>query len=443
MSDTIEDQVQVQVQDSIITIKGWIRNVRDRKKVAFLQVYRKLVPWPYLHGKPECKNMLQVVLSGPLLEHHRPDLTMGAAVRITGKLVKSEKSPTWGHELQATEFHLYGKGTDTVKSEINTNSDVATQLKKRHLLHWYPMIDPTAQACTRVKDAVERAAYGYYHRHGFTKVSPPSIVDVQTEGGSTLFKVDYYGTERYLTQSGQLYLESVLPGYGDVWCYESSFRAEGSRTPRHLAEFKHLEAELCFITFDDLKEHVESIVTCLLSHAGVTDVPKFHVLTHKEAVHLLNGLKYLDPTGKEYTYDSDLNDSAEMRILAHYEEEHGRPTPVFITEFPASLKSFYMKRLIVPGDDHVYTESFDLLLPGVGEVVGGSMRITDYDELMSAFAREDIDPQHYTWYTDTRRIGSCPHGGYGIGMERLIKAAFYMMDDPIPHVRDVCLYPQY
>lgn len=429
----------------ITEIRGWIRNVRDRKKIAFLQVKvaLKQVSGSRYRNIPIEESMLQVVMTGDLLEHHRLDLTMGAAVSIKGKLVKSEKSPTWDHELQATEFYLYGKGTDTVKSEINTSSDVATQLKKRHLLHWYPIIDSTAQKCTRARDAVERAVYEYYYRCGFTKVSPPSIVDVQTEGGSTLFKVNYYGTERYLTQSGQLYLESVLPGYGDVWCLESAYRAEGSRTPRHLAEFKMIEAELCFIAFEDLLGHVERIVTHLLLKAGVYDMPKFQVLKHRDAVDLLNRLDYLDPSGKRYTYDSDLNDSAEMRILAHYEAKYDLPIPVFITEFPASIKSFYMKRLIIPGVDTVYTESFDLLLPGVGEVVGGSMRMTDYDELMSAFTREGIDPEQYTWYTDTRRIGSCPHGGYGIGLERLIKAAFYMTGEPIPHVRDVCLYPQY
>lgn len=157
-------------------------------------------------------------------------------------------------------------------------------------------------------------------------------------------------------------------------------------------------------------------------------------MTHATAVKELNQIGFCNPNGDDYGPQSDLNDKAEMKLL----ERHG--CPIFITYFPVDIKAFYMKH-----NEHepTLTESFDLLLPGVGEVVGGSLRMTDYNELIQAFKENGIDPEPYYWYTDLRLYGSCPHGGYGIGIERLVKAMRYAMGQPIPHVRDACLYPVY
>jgi asparaginyl-tRNA synthetase len=406
-----------------MTAQGWIDNIRDHKKILFIQ----------LRQPGKCPEHLQLVFHGEVLKKFRPVLTNQACIKVFGVMIDSDKSPTAGVEMHVNDMILYGKGSDEFRSELNIESDAHTLMSKRHMLHWTSQVSSTVRECTLLKDRLERTISTMYHNYGFVKVSPPTIVDVETEGGASLFNVKYYDTDRYLTQSSQLYLESVLPGYGNVWCLESSYRAEKSSTPRHLAEFKHLEAELSFVTLAELITHVEKVVTTLLESMSI-NVPSFKQITYTDAIRQLNELDFKTPHGKAYTTGDDLNDSAELRLLAHYD------CPVFVTHFPSELKAFYMKRSVEYAG---LTDSFDLLLPGVGETVGGSMRMTDYDELMDAFTKNDIDPSPYKWYTDTRVYGSCPHGGYGIGLERLIKAALYMKDTPIAHVRDVCLFPLY
>lgn len=419
-------------------MKGWIHNIRDHKKILFVQLYTDKV-------------YLQLVFTGSVLTEHRADITLQAAIEVTGDIVANPKSPTDGIEMKVTGFKLLGAGSDTFASEINSAADVHTRMTKRHLLHWSDAVDSTARECTKLWQQVYLEVVKYYSTHGFTKVEPPTIVDIQTEGGSTLFSLDYYGKKAYLTQSSQMYLEAVMPGYGAVWCYESSYRAEKSSTPRHLAEYKHLEAELPFVTFEDLIVHIETLVRTLVLSAGHTDVvdytKPFMRMTHREAVDKLRELGFCKSDSVPsvpYSYTDDLPDSAEGRLLEEYK------CPIFITHFPAEIKSFYMKKYIDAdvgaGTDAtapVLTESVDLLLPGVGETVGGSMRMTDYGELMQAFKEQKIDPGPYYWYTDLRKYGSCEHGGYGLGKERLIKAIRYAQGKPIDHVREACLFPRY
>lgn len=418
------------------TRTGWIHSIRDLGKVIFVDLWNG------------CK-YLQCVFHGDLLKH-REDITMMAAVELTGEITTNAKSLTEGIELKVHTFKLVGKGSDEFRSELNSESDTHALLTKRHMMHWSPAQDhmkkrqdtrppDTAHECTLLKSTLEYRIARQFHDMDFVKVSPPSIVDIQTEGGSTLFKVDYYGKPAYLSQSGQLYLESVVYGYGRVWCLESSFRAETSSTPRHLAEYKHLEAELAFIDFEDLLLHIEELVEALVcplleEPAKSAWRPPFARLTHAQAVDKLKALGHKRLDGEDYTYDDDLPDSAEMRLLEEYK------APVFLTHFPARIKAFYMKRC---QDDPSLTESVDLLLPGVGETVGGSMRMEDYDELLQAFKNNHIDPEPYHWYLDTRKYGSCPHGGYGLGLERLIKAIRYAQGKPIDHVREATLYPRY
>lgn len=438
-------------------VSGWVHNIRDHKHIIFIQLWM-----PNEHDCPllvtdkdtsdsKCARRgryLQCVIKDP---ECADKITMQAYLRLTGDMVLNVKSPTYGEEMQVKEVQLLGKGDNEFRSEINTESETYVLVHKRHMLHWAPrqlapMKDRFAAAksaheCTRLRDQLYGTIYKTYSGMGFTKVDPPTITKIQTEGGSTLFKVDYYGTPAYLTQSSQMYLESVLPGYGNVWCLESSYRAERSSTPRHLAEYKHLEAELIVDTLTELMDHVKLIISTLYESAGLGP-QEFMTMTHAEAVKQLNEIRFRNPSGGSYGPRSDLNDKAEMKLLELHK------CPIFITHFPACIKAFYMKRhepskSDAESESDGLTESFDLLLPGVGEVVGGSLRMTDYDQLMEAFKTQEIDPAPYYWYTDLRRYGSCPHGGYGIGIERLIKAIMFASDKPIPHVRDACLYPVY
>jgi len=284
----------------------------------------------------------------------------------------------------------------------------------------------------------------HYFDKGYFEVTPPTLVQTQAEGGSELFDFSYFGEKAYLTQSSQLYLETMIPAMGDVFCMAQSYRAEKSRTRRHLSEYTHLEAEMPFLTFDGLLDSIEDLLCdvtqrvldkskeLLLSVNPKAAVPKrpFLRLDYAEAVeYCRKNLIYKDSKEKiHFEFGDDIPELQEREMTERIGE------PIFLCRFPVHLKAFYMPKC--PEDPRV-TESVDLLVPGVGEIVGASMRIWDYQELMAAYRREGIDPTPYHWFTDQRKYGSVPHGGYGMGVERFL--VWLLSQD---HIRNVCLYPR-
>lgn len=282
----------------------------------------------------------------------------------------------------------------------------------------------TASAVLKVRAAVLSAFRATYESHSLTEVTPPCMVQTQVEGGSTLFGFDYYGQQAFLTQSSQLYLETCLPSLGDVFCIQESFRAEKSHTRRHLSEYTHLEAELGFLTFDDLLAHIEEVICGTLDRVFADPKIKalisqlnpnftmpsrpFKRLDYKEAIAYLNEHNIVTDSGEPHKVGDDIAEAAERKMT----DQMG--VPIFLCNFPREIKAFYMKR--IKGDEG-FTESVDVLMPGVGEIVGGSMRISDSEELLEGYKREGIDPAPYYWFTDQRKYGTCEHGGYGLGVE--------------------------
>ncbi|KAL5420548.1 hypothetical protein PMIN04_006348 [Paraphaeosphaeria minitans] len=392
---------------------------------------------------------MQVILQGQLAKTYDAlTLTRETSMEILGELrdVPEGAHAPNGRELHADYYKIHpgwqaAGGDDAITNRVSKDTEHATLLDLRHLT----LRGETASKVLIVRDAVEWAFHVAYKELRFRKVSPPALVQTMVEGGATLFGLPYYNEEAFLTQSSQLYLETCLPSMGDVYCIEKSFRAEKSLTRRHLAEYTHVEAELDFVHFDDLLDHLETLMCRVLEVAledptikqYVKDLnPEFQMperpfkrMKYSEAIDWLVEHNIENEDGEPHKFGDDIAEAAERKMTDIINR------PIFLTHFPTAIKAFYMLK---DKEDPRVTESVDCLMPGVGEIVGGSMRIDRHEELMAAFKREGIDPTSYYWYTDQRKYGSSPHGGYGLGLERFL--AWLCKQHT---VRDTCLYPRY
>ena len=390
---------------------------------------------------------MQCVLAGQLAKTYDAlTLTRETSMMITGEMweVPPGAHAPNNRELHADYYEIIGKapgGEDAITNRVQEKGDAQTLLDMRHLV----LRGEKASAVMIVRDAVEHAFNVRYHELGYVKLSPPALVQTQVEGGATLFELPYYSETAYLTQSSQLYLETALPFTGNCYCIEKSFRAEKSLTRRHLSEYTHVEGELDFISFDDLMAHVEDLICSVLEivlgnpriAAMIQDLnPDFQMperpfkrMRYTDAIDWLVEHEIPNEDGLPHSFGDDIAEAAERRMTDIINR------PIFLTHFPGEIKAFYMPKDV---DDPRVTESMDVLMPGVGEIVGGSMRIYDYDELMAAYKREGIDAKEYYWYTDQRRYGASPHGGYGLGLERFL--AWLCKQHT---VRDTCFYPRY
>jgi len=411
-----------------VKIYGWCHRIRAGKDNLFI-VLR------------DGTGYIQCVLGGNLSKTVEAiNLHLESSVCIYGTLVE-DKRAQGGVELQADYWELIGDAPETLP--FNEDAGVEVKFDYRHLV----LRGENTSNVFKLTNVILQAFREHYASRKYVEVIPPTIVQTQCEGGSTLFKFDYYGEEAYLTQSSQLYLETLLPSLGNVYCIAQSYRAEKSKTKRHLSEFTHIEAELGFINFEDLLNAIEDLIIdvtarvfekagdLLLKVNPKAKIPKkgFKRMTYAECIKFCNEHNiYKDEEKKEhFQYGDDIPDAPERKMIEIIGE------PVMMVNFPVFMKSFYMQRC---KDNKELTESVDLLLPGVGEVVGGSMRIDDYQELLDAYKRENIPPEPYYWFTDQRRYGTCPHGGYGLGLGRFI---MWLLGEGVEHIRDTCLYPRY
>jgi asparaginyl-tRNA synthetase len=407
-----------------VTLRGWLYNKRSSGKILFLQVR-------------DGTGLIQCVAVRSELGDEAFDrckrLPQESSLYITGTVRRDERSQT-GYELAVIEVEPVQEAQEypiTLKEH-----GVDFLLDHRHL--W--IRTPRQRAILKVRAEVERAITEFLDGQGFTRVDPPILTPSSCEDTTELFRTQYFDEEAYLTQSGQLYCEAAAMALGKVYSMGPTFRAEKSKTRRHLIEFWMIEPEMAFYTHEEnmalQEQFVSHIVAHVLEHCRnelVTlgrDIqklenvkPPFPRLTYDEAIEWLNA------NGHEIRWGDDFGAPHETALAAAYDR------PLFIERYPTQVKAFYMQ----PDPDRPEVVLCDdLLAPeGYGEIIGGSQRIHDFELLKQRFDEHNLPQDSYGWYLDLRRYGSVPHSGFGLGLERTIAWIC-----GLEHVREAIPFPR-
>ena len=407
-----------------VALRGWLANKRSSGKIAFLQVR-------------DGSGVVQAVASrADVSEAAWADAeraTQESTVAVTGT-VKADRRAPGGVEVQADDLrvdHLTEDYPITPKEH-----GTAFLMEHRHL--W--LRSSRQRAALRLRSEAEHAIHDFFHDRDFVLVDSPILTPAACEGTSTLFATDYFGDKAFLSQSGQLYLEPAAAALGKVYCFGPTFRAEKSKTRRHLMEFWMVEPEVAFLEFDGLcdlaEEFVASVVARVLERCA-EDLETlerdtaplervrapFPRITYGEAVELLRA------DGVAIQWGDDFGGDEETLLASKYDR------PVLVSRYPASIKAFYMQP--DPQDPRVVL-GLDVLAPeGYGEIIGGSQRIHDHDLLLRRLREHDLPLEAFQWYLDIRRYGAFPHSGFGMGLER-----FVAWIGGLPHLRETIAYPR-
>ena len=398
-----------------VLIGAWVANKRSSGKIAFLQLRDGSA---YFQGIVVKSDVPEEVFETA------KSLTQETAVYVTG-VVQEDTRSKLGYELLVTGLEVIGESHEYPITPKEHGTDFL--MDHRHL--W--LRSSKQHTIMQIRNAIIYASYEFFDQNGFIKFDSPILSGNAAENTTELFETDYFGDPAFLSQSGQLYLEAGAMAFGPVFDFGPVFRAEKSKTRRHLTEFWMMDAEYPFVTHDESLDLQEAYVKALIQ--GVLDRAPHALETLERDVELLK--KYVSEPFKRISYDEaiDLLQAHEADEDTDYEHlEHGDDfgsphetwisnhfgVPTFVMNYPADIKAFYMKP--VPGNESRVLCA-DLLAPeGYGEIIGGSEREVDYDKLYAKIKENGLNPDDYAFYLDLRKYGSVPHAGFGLGLERMV-----------------------
>ena len=413
-----------------VTVTGWIATLRVHARVAFI-VLR------------DGTGVVQGVLVKSRLPKEVWDgattLTQESCIALTGVVRADDRAPG-GHELTVTALELIGASEEFPIQP--KEHGVEFLLDHRHL--W--LRSSRQRAGLRVRAEVEQAIHDFLYERDFVRIDTPILTGAIGESAGTLFETDYFGERAFLAQTGQLYAEAACPAFRKVYCFGPTFRAEKSKTRRHLTEFWMIEPEVAFADSDDNMKLQEELVSHIVARAlercrpelemlerdlGMLEsvAPPFPRISYSEAVERLNAEAGTDPGDGRFEWGRDLGAVEESTISSWFDR------PVFVYNYPKRAKAFYMKEN--PADPRTVLCN-DLLAPeGYGEIIGGSQREDDLDRLLARIREERLPEESYDWYLDLRRYGTFPHSGFGLGLERTVGWITGR-----PHIRELVPFPR-
>lgn len=407
-----------------VIIRGWLYNKRSSGKLRFLLV------------RDGSQTIQCVVFKGNVSEEsfqNATDITQESSLVVTGTVSKDERSPI-GYEIQVNEIEIVQMADEYPITKKDHGVDFL--MDNRHL--W--LRSSRQHAILRIRHEIIRSAREYFDSNDFVLIDTPIFTPNAAEGTTTLFETEYFGSSAYLTQSGQLYGEAAAMAFGKIYCFGPTFRAEKSKTRRHLTEFWMIEPEVAYFDLNDdmqlAEEFVSHIVQSVLKNrkqeleiierdtSKLENVkapfPKIH---YKEAVDILR------KENPDFVDGADFGGGDETIISEKFDK------PVIVHHYPAAIKAFYMKR---DPEEPEYALAMDMLAPeGYGEIIGGSQREDDHDVMLERIREHKLPEKAFQWYLDIRKFGSVPHAGFGLGIERTVAWIC-----GLKHVRETIPFPR-
>lgn len=436
-----------------VLVKGWVKTRRDAKDFSFVEI-----------NDGSCLKNMQVIANNNLPNYEEiKKLTTGSSVAVKGKLVASQGG-SQKYEVVAEEIEIYSIAPDDFPLQKKKHSDEFL----RTIAHLRPRTNKYG-AAFRIRSQLSYAIHKFFQERGFKYVHTPIITGSDCEGAGEMFQVttldlnnlpktadgkidyskDFFGKEAHLTVSGQLNGEMYATALGDIYTFGPTFRAENSNTPRHAAEFWMIEPEMAFADiYDDMDLAEDMVRYCVkdIMENCAEDLDLFEKfvdptlkatldnimnnsfarITYSEAIEIMK------KSGKKFEYEPEYGIDLQTEHERYLAEEHFKK-PVIVRDYPKEIKAFYMKQ----NDDGKTVAAMDVLVPRIGELIGGSQREDSYDKLVARIKELGMNVEDYGWYLDSRKYGSVPHAGFGLGFERMM-----MLVTGISNIRDVLPFPR-